>query len=622
MPPMLVSIDPEHSRDLDDAICVTRQDDGWIVDVCLPDVASLLPAGSEADTDARRRVTTRYDADGIREGMLPAEIADASSLTPHAETPMLWCRIALGSDLLPTRVNTTRISHRTHARLSYAEADEMMTDVGPLGDALRDAWGLAARLHEKRRRRTGALFDARRGIYTTEEGAISVLKRRASHRSHMIVMEIMILANSAMAGEARRRGCPIIYRNHRPNDVSSGFRANIRRELRDTEGLSRAGAMERMRALGSMIGTATFGVSPEGHWGLDLPEYAWFTSPLRRYADIVNTRALFHGEADRDIDDTARHLDEQTRIERARSAEHHGAQSRRGIARLAERGDLHALAGYQLHTILRACAENGVGGEAAGVEITKRLASGLVDGKDLAAIFGRGREILEDKAIAETTAWVAADGRRRALLAEHLSSKGVEASDPAAFADALGLPTDALPPVDQTEDELPPGMPVNAKGLLLERATAAKARAEVVEIGRIGPSHRPRFLVRASWIAPDGTLTAAERSADTLKAAMHEASWTLVVTLGVAEAAPSTAVPSTSATQNPKSLLLETAAKDRALVTFDTLSRSGPPHAPVFTVSATWRDGKGDVKATGSASTLKAAEREAATGLLAALAEQ
>ena len=639
MLPEVVSIDPPMSSDLDDAVSATRTDEGgWIVDVCVPDVPDMVKPGSPSDVDARRVVMTRYGGSFIRQAMLPPAAIHALSLSPRITTPMCWFRISLSPDLAVVDVDIRRIRHRTAARLTYLEADEALGDpMHPWHARISTMWDLTMALHARRRARTGAAFDPEQHLYTTEEGILVQLSTKESHRTHLLVMEMMILANGALAEHARDAGIPVIFRNHKPVDASSGLREDVVREMQTLAGLDPAEALDRLRVLGSRIGPATFGSKAEGHWGLDVPAYAWFTSPLRRYCDIVNLRALLHGLRDEDVDGTAAHIETVTRETKESNSRHHGLRMRTRLAQDIRKGRASIVADADLHTIMKAAHENSLPYDVVKDEIGSRLASGRVTGKDVESMFTHGRAVLPPEALNEVVEWVLADRQRQLVLARDMVVRQrltrlptLENGSPdlavamIEISAVLGfdMPEGWKPePVTHLNDEGDPVIPhPNAKGALLELATLRGAVVEFEETARVGPIHRPRFTIEARWLH-DGGMIASRASASTVKHATHAAAWDVLGRVPELAVTPDTTVDLGDLAGKPaKSMLLEHATRCGGNVDFAITGRSGPPHAPVFTVTVKYRQGSTTVEAQESASGKKEAERLASQAVLRKLA--
>lgn len=633
--PCVISIDPPMSRDLDDAIAAVRDSDGgWTVDVCIPDVPSVVVPGSPTDVSARRMVTSRYRGSFVKDAMLPEDVVNGLSLSPRRSTPMCWFRIALSRDLVVTGISVSTIRHRTAARLTYLEADEALADpASRWHDRLVPLWDLAVALHASRRMRTGAAFDPDNHFYTDEEGMVSHLRAKESHRTHLLVMEIMIMTNAALAAHCAKAGIPIVYRNHVPQDTSSGFRTAVVNELREIEGLDAFAAAERLKGIGARIGRARFETNPGGHWGLDVPAYAWFTSPLRRYCDVVNLRALVHGVADDALTETAAHVQTVTTDLKDRISADHGQRARRAIAGHVISGHAAVLADWDLHTVLRACSENGVIDDLLVTDLRRRLARGVMSGKDVESVFTFGRDVLDPSVVSEVETWLRNDAQRQTMLARDMVERQRIVRIPTLpgggddvhgamlrIAEILEIEWPDAPPATTDRDAVVDAARdhPNPKGALLELATAKGATVTFDDPVRVGADHAPRFTVVARWRLGETRLD--ERgSASTVKAAAREASWLLLDTLNDdvrVEPVTETKGPVQNAEKHPKNVLLEYAQAHGGRLTFENAVRKGPDHSPSFSVRATYEHVGREIVGTGSGASRKEAEKAAAREII------
>lgn len=631
--PSVFSIDPPFSRDLDDAVAVERSGDGWTVDVCVPDVPAMVAIGDDMDRRAMDRIVTRYGGAFMKEPMLSEELVKALSLNPHRDTPMCWFRMELDGTLAVTDLTVRRIVHRTTDRLTYLEADEALDRPRDRAHAEVSAmWELASGLHARRRARTGAAFDPTNNLYTTEEGILAELGEKDSHRSHLIVMELMILTNEALAAHARAAGIPVIYRNHVPRDASSGLREDVVREMQTIEGLDADQAATRLRHLASRIGPATFGTTAEGHWGLDVRTYAWFTSPLRRACDIVNLRALLHGCEHVDLAERAARIEEVTRETREASSRHHGLRSRSAIVRSVKAGDRAGLQEWDVHTIVRACSEARTTGQVVLDEIGERLTRGAVSGKDIEAVLSSDAGLFGSGLRTGMLEWLLADPQRQIVLARDMVVRQRIARVPLQAGGAPDL-GEAMREISRAVGfELPEGWqgdasgdmavdPVidhpNPKGALLELAASRKASVTFEQTARVGPSHDPRFTIEGVW-SLDGEERRHSASASSVKLASKAVAHALLLQVEPARPGGSAPGPDAVSGDKPaKSVLLEIATRKGGTVEFGEPVRSGPPHAPRFGVIARYRDKAVDIQGKGEGTTRREAERNAARDVIA-----
>lgn len=321
----LVTIDGADARDFDDAVFAEPDDDprnpdGWHLLVAIADVAHYVRPDSALDKAAYLRGNSTYFPDRVLP-MLPKALSNGwCSLNPKEERPCmavhLW--IDAGGKLL--RHKFVRGLMRSAARLTYEEVqaardgrtggehDEVLGAVLP---ALYGAF--EALLSARHDRGTLELDLPERKIRLTEDGRVAAIETRTRLDSHRLIEEFMITANVAAAKELERLRQPCMYRVHdKPDPLRLSALAEVLRGL----GLRfNAGQVVRPRDLTRVLakaeGTADAPLvselilraqsqaiySPEnvGHFGLALTHYAHFTSPIRRYADLLVHRALVSG---------------------------------------------------------------------------------------------------------------------------------------------------------------------------------------------------------------------------------------------------------------------------------------------------------------------------------------
>ncbi|MDI6896718.1 RNB domain-containing ribonuclease [Methanocella conradii] len=289
-----VTIDDRATMDMDDAIWVDAAEDGsWKVRVMVADVARAAQPRSKLDGIAMARVETRYFARGSSP-MLPRRLSEEKlSLWPGEPKSVLVVDIDLDERL---NVLDTRLSMGTmesEARLSYSDVPLILSDAGhPQHSLIETARRLAQGLLMVRRNR-GALvyYDVNTGWVTGEEGTLKKLKSREDTIGYVIIQELMILANMAVAEYAVKNDVPILFRNHTARSA-----APEREELMKLLESAAVVPAERLatirRTTSLMFNRAEYGASILGHFGLNLGVYTHFTSPIRRYADLVNHQQL------------------------------------------------------------------------------------------------------------------------------------------------------------------------------------------------------------------------------------------------------------------------------------------------------------------------------------------
>jgi ribonuclease R len=391
------TIDPETAKDFDDAISVRQEGDGLRAWVHIADVSHFVPAGSPLDHGAARRSFSAY-VPGRVAPMLPPELADdLCSLRPNQDRLCLTVELPFDAELQPGEPTFYRSVIRSRERLTYGQAERILGGTDQASAELTEALGLAERLAlELRQRRfaRGALRITTREIVFAFNGAGGVERAwlESEPHAHMLIEELMILANEAVAGLLAGRRREALYRVHeRPDSTAISLLLAKLAELEvptppapEAERLTPAQAaalageiservseyVERSRrgveAYPALVlralKQARYDPKNLGHSGLASPAYCHFTSPIRRYPDLVCHRALLR-ELGAGDEPPADDLDEL--------AEHASARER-AIADVEHRADDICLA-WLLETVLY---ERGWETTFAG-EITGVIGSGL-----------------------------------------------------------------------------------------------------------------------------------------------------------------------------------------------------------------------------------------------------
>ena len=318
----LVTIDPSDARDHDDAVWAEADPNpanrgGWVVIVAIADVASYVRPGSELDKEARKRGNSVYFPDRVVP-MLPERISnDLCSLVENEPRPCLAVRMVFDKDGRKLGHRFFRAVMRSAASLTYEQAqgaidgrlDEM---TGPLLDTvLRPLWGAYASLMLARTERGPLELDLpERKILLDDEGRVRGVASPPRLDAHRLIEEFMIAANVAAAETLEAKRSPLIYRVH---DSPSKEKLAALGEFLTTIGLklpksgtlkpvqfNRVLADTRATPTAELVGEvilrsqaqAEYAVGNFGHFGLNLRRYAHFTSPIRRYADLIVHRAL------------------------------------------------------------------------------------------------------------------------------------------------------------------------------------------------------------------------------------------------------------------------------------------------------------------------------------------
>ena len=289
-----ITIDDVTTRDMDDAIWVEiTENGGWHVVVMVADVAKVVPRHSELDRLAMSRVETRYYANG-NSPMLPRRLADEKlSLWPGESKYVLVADIILGMDLsiLETRLLWTGMT--SEARLTFSDIPRILSDRGHQQHALiKLASQLANGLLMQRRNRGAlAFYDLGRGLVTSEEGSLRQLRCREDTIGYVIIQELMILANMAVAEYAVKNDIPILFRNHTARSATPE-RGDLLKLLESMAIIPEVNIATVRHTTYMMLNRAEYGPVILGHFGLNLGAYTHFTSPIRRYADLVNHQQI------------------------------------------------------------------------------------------------------------------------------------------------------------------------------------------------------------------------------------------------------------------------------------------------------------------------------------------
>jgi ribonuclease R len=319
------TIDPASARDFDDAVSAQELDRERVrVWVHIADVSAYVPEGSAVDEEARRRATSVY-VPGAVTPMLPRALSnDACSLVPGRERLAVTVELELrGADVASAAFYRSVI--RSDERLEYERVDRIFAGEErahePWAAPLAAARAAAARLQSARERSGALVVDSPEPEFEFDErGDVSAIHGRAQTESHRLIEHLMIAANEAVAQLLQRQRVPCLYRVHEPPEperierlvaqlatldvptpavperMSSGQAAALLADLsrRVDRHVQRAG--HGRRALGSLIlrslKQAYYSPRNVGHAGLRAASYCHFTSPIRRYPDLVCHRAL------------------------------------------------------------------------------------------------------------------------------------------------------------------------------------------------------------------------------------------------------------------------------------------------------------------------------------------
>jgi len=307
-----VTIDPDDARDFDDAIHVDRIDNGgWRLGVHIADVAAYVEPESPLDREARRRGNSVYLPDRVIP-MLPERLSNGvCSLNPGVDRLTHSVLIHFDRNGAAKGARFARSVIRSAHRLTYKQAYAILKSppCDRLSERLHLAWELARLLRQKRFEHGSLDLDFPEvKVWLDEAGKPVRLERVENDESHQLIEEFMLIANEAVARELKKRAVPTIYRIHENPDpeklaeyrefvLSFGYtvgdlthRAEVQRLLASIRGKPEEQALKI--GLLKSLKRARYFPQPLGHYGLAKTNYLHFTSPIRRYADLVVHRAL------------------------------------------------------------------------------------------------------------------------------------------------------------------------------------------------------------------------------------------------------------------------------------------------------------------------------------------
>ena len=317
----LVTIDGSDARDFDDAVWCERTDEGWRLLVAIADVAHYVESDSPLDEEAIKRGTSVYFP-GRVVPMLPEVLSNGlCSLNPLVDRLCMLCEITITDNGAIRRASFYNGIMRSHARLTYSEVNEMLTDSTSalrtqhkaLMPMLEELHRLYAALAALRATRGAIEFDSTETrILFDDEKKISEIVPVVRNDAHKLIEECMILANIAAAAFLEHHEMPTLYRVHhgpkadRLEDLRSflGLRslslgggespsaldyASLSQQIKD-----RPDRLVIQTVMLRSMQQAVYQPKNEGHFGLALTQYAHFTSPIRRYPDLMVHRAIKH----------------------------------------------------------------------------------------------------------------------------------------------------------------------------------------------------------------------------------------------------------------------------------------------------------------------------------------
>jgi ribonuclease R len=317
----LVTIDGADARDFDDAVYCERKPKGWRLLVCIADVSAYVTPGSALDREGLNRGNSVYFPDRVIP-MLPEVLSNGlCSINPRVDRLCMACELYVSLDGKVTRSRFFEAVMRSHARFTYDEVAAMIVDSDPrlceqhadLLGHLHELYGLFQALFQARQARGAIDFDTIETKFVFNDASrIESIEPVQRNDAHRIIEECMLAANVAAARLFERKKMPALFRIH---ETPSQEKLSDLREFLAELGLNLPGgdkpsasdyatllASVKDRPDARLIQTvllrsmqqAMYSSDNVGHFGLAYDAYTHFTSPIRRYPDLIVHRIIKH----------------------------------------------------------------------------------------------------------------------------------------------------------------------------------------------------------------------------------------------------------------------------------------------------------------------------------------
>ena len=317
----LVTIDGADARDFDDAVFCERTDKGWRLTVAIADVSSYVMPGSALDREARRRGNSVYFPDRVIP-MLPEVLSNGlCSLNPKVDRLCMVCQLQINANGVVTRSSFFEAVMCSHARLTYDEVAKILVDGhktlrkrhARLVPHLEDLHALFQCLLGAREKRGAIDFDTTETrVVFGDEGKVERIVPLVRNDAHRIIEECMLAANVAAARFLVRSKVPALYRVHErpPQDKLEDLRSFLAELALSLGGGKQPKPGDFAALLANLserpdrhliqtvvlrsMAQAVYSSENAGHFGLAYDGYTHFTSPIRRYPDLLVHRAIRH----------------------------------------------------------------------------------------------------------------------------------------------------------------------------------------------------------------------------------------------------------------------------------------------------------------------------------------
>jgi ribonuclease R len=310
----VITIDPDDAKDFDDAICLERvSPDQWRLWVHIADVSHYVKPGTALDDEAQKRGNSTYLVDRVIP-MLPEALSnELCSLKPEEDRLTKCVEFLVSNDGHVQHAKFYSAVIHSQRRFTYAQVLKILQRAptsDPIEQMLHPAHELAQKIRRLRFKAGSLELDfPETKIRLDENGNISRIEKNENDVSHQLIEEFMLLANEAVAGRLMSLHKPAIYRVHERPDSRRlrEYRDDVLSHHIPCGDLTQPGEVQKLlhRLDTSPVGAALkigllrslmrarYAVEPLGHYGLAKKKYTHFTSPIRRYADLVVHRALF-----------------------------------------------------------------------------------------------------------------------------------------------------------------------------------------------------------------------------------------------------------------------------------------------------------------------------------------
>ena len=308
---LVVTIDPDDARDFDDAINVEKTKDGWKLTVHVADVSHYVTPATPLDHEAYKRGNSVYLPDRVIP-MLPEALSNGlCSLRPDEDRLTFAAFMEISRDGKIRKSRFAKCIIRSARRFTYKEAFGRLQakPADKFDHMLHEAWAMASTLRKKRFEEGSLDLDFPEvKVWLDEQGHASRLERIENDISHQLIEECMLAANEAVARLFRMTPAAAIHRVHEKPDEAKlneyrervqmhghkvgnlSVRKELTRFLKMLRGQPEEYALKT--ALLKSLKRASYSPEPAGHYGLAKSDYTHFTSPIRRYADLIVHRVL------------------------------------------------------------------------------------------------------------------------------------------------------------------------------------------------------------------------------------------------------------------------------------------------------------------------------------------